>query len=99
MIDLCHSAATLSLGRIKSFVFERASLVLNSSLGEACHAKTKLFIPVRLNMVPHDKGLCPQVFNPCLEACLCDFLELIFLAPVYNYFLGKENVIIVLEQI
>ena len=38
--------------------FCTASLVLNSRLGEACRAKTKLFIPLRLNMGPRDKGLC-----------------------------------------
>ena len=41
-IDLYHTAAMLSLRRIKSFVF--ASLALNSRLREACRAKTRLFI-------------------------------------------------------
>ena len=41
----------------KKLCFCTASLALNSCLGEACHAKTKLFILLRLNMALHDKGL------------------------------------------
>ena len=52
-IDLCHSAAMLSL----KLCFYTASLALNSRLrlGEACRAKAKLFISLRLNMAPHEK--------------------------------------------
>ena len=41
----------------KKLCFCTASLALNSRLGEACRAKTKLFILTRLNMTPRDKGL------------------------------------------
>ena len=41
----------------KKLCFCMASLALNSRLGEASLAKTKLFILLRLNMTLHDKGL------------------------------------------
>ena len=41
----------------KKLCFCTASLALNSRLGEAYRAKTKLFILLRINMVPSDKGL------------------------------------------
>ena len=47
----------LGLRRIKNFFFGTVSLALNLRLGEACRAKTKLFILLRLNMAPRDKGL------------------------------------------
>ena len=49
-IDPYHSAAMLSLRRIKKLCFCTVSLTLNSRLVEACCAKTKFFIPPRLNM-------------------------------------------------
>ena len=63
-IDLCHSTAMLSLRRIKNFVFARpGKLALNSRLAEACRAKTKLFIPLRLNTATRDKGLQPILYE------------------------------------
>ena len=50
-IDLYHTAVMLSLRRIKSLVFCTASLALNSRLGEACRAETKLYIPLRLDIL------------------------------------------------
>ena len=49
-LDLSHSAAMLSLRRIKTFVFARQAspiLEFNAMLN---HVKTKLFILLRLNM-------------------------------------------------
>ena len=46
VIDLYHLAAKLSL---KSFVFERQSPA-RPEFSEACRAKSKLFILLRLNM-------------------------------------------------
>ena len=50
LIDPYHSAAMLSLGGIKSFVFAKASLGQTRIQCEARRAKTKLFILLRLNM-------------------------------------------------
>ena len=49
-IDLYHTEAMLSLEENKTLFVCTASLALNSRLAEACRAKTKLFIPPRLNV-------------------------------------------------
>ena len=49
LIDLYQKVAMLSLGGNKKLSFYTVSLALNSRLAEACRAKTKLFIPSRLN--------------------------------------------------
>ena len=45
----------------KKLCFCTASLALNSRLSEVCRTKTKLFILLRLNMAPRDKGLLCQL--------------------------------------
>ena len=76
---LCVVHGPLSLGvhveslENKKLCFCTASLTLNSRLAKACHTKTKLFIPLRFNMAPCDKGLlCSAVMDITLWTLHCE---------------------------
>ena len=55
-IDLCHSAAMLSLRTKKKTLFSHGKPCTEFALVVSCRAKTKLFILPRLNVALREKG-------------------------------------------
>ena len=88
LTDFSHSAAMLSLGKIKRFVFAHvASLALNLLQGEVYHAKTKIFILQTQHGHRVRKVYCYHCFALCNYHC---FLEQV---PWVLTVLGVKNVL------